>query len=223
VDAGSGVDAESRVMAEEDREHRDAGALRPWLDATRRSLRVRADAEVPCGTCTACCTSSQFVHIAPDEVDTLAHVPPALRFPAPGLPRGHVLLPYDERGHCPMLVDGACSIYEHRPRTCRTYDCRIFAATGMLPDEASKTAMAATASRWRFSVATGEEQHALDAMQAAGRFLRARPALLQEAGIPENATQLAVTAVAIHETFVERSPADADVRAALRAWTRGSS
>ena len=34
---------------------------------------------------------------------------------------------YDERGHCPMLVDGDCSIYEHRPRTCRTYDCRVFA------------------------------------------------------------------------------------------------
>ena len=30
-----------------------------------------------------------------------------------------------------MLVDGRCSIYEHRPRTCRTYDCRIFTATGL--------------------------------------------------------------------------------------------
>ena len=28
---------------------------------------------------------------------------------------------YDERGHCPMLVDGDCSIYDHRPRTCRMY------------------------------------------------------------------------------------------------------
>ena len=28
-------------------------------------------------------------------------------------------------------TDGRCSIYEHRPRTCRTYDCRIFPATGL--------------------------------------------------------------------------------------------
>ena len=34
-------------------------------------------------------------------------------------------------GHCPMLVDGRCSIYEHRPRTCRTYDCRVFPAAGL--------------------------------------------------------------------------------------------
>ena len=38
-------------------------------------------------TCTACCTSSQFVHIEPDETDTLAHIPAALRFPAPGTAR----------------------------------------------------------------------------------------------------------------------------------------
>ena len=91
--------------------------------------------DVPCGTCTACCTSSQFVHIEPDERDALAHIPAELLFPAPGRPRGHVLLGYDERGHCPMLVDGACSIYAHRPRTCRTYDCRVFAAAGVDPGD----------------------------------------------------------------------------------------
>ena len=30
-----------------------------------------------------------------------------------------------------MLIDNQCSIYEHRPRTCRTYDCRVFAAAGL--------------------------------------------------------------------------------------------
>ena len=105
--------------------------LSEWLD----ELDAASDMHVPCGACTACCTSSQFVHIEPDETDTLAHVPAVLRFPAPGLPKGHVVMGYDERGHCPMLVDGACSIYEHRPRTCRTYDCRIFAVTGVEPDQ----------------------------------------------------------------------------------------
>ncbi len=82
----------------------------------QRALRGDGGTDVPCGTCTACCTSSQFVHIEPDETDTLAHIPADVLFPAPLAPRGHVLLGYDERGHCPMLVDNACSIYEHRPR-----------------------------------------------------------------------------------------------------------
>jgi uncharacterized protein len=196
----------------------DAGPLGPWLDATRRTLAVRAEAQVPCGTCTGCCTSSQFVHIGPDEADALAHVPRALRFPAPGLPKGHVLLPYDDRGHCPMLVDGACSIYEHRPRTCRTYDCRIFPATGTLPDEPSKSAITATAKRWRFTVSSPGEQRALDAMHAVAAVLRTNPGLLRGAGIPDNPTQLAVTAVAVHEGFVERPPTREAVLEAVRNW-----
>ena len=107
-----------------------AGKFSDWLDGMLAALRGESDADVPCNGCTACCTSSQFVHIMSDETDTLAHIPPELVFRAPGLPIGNVVLGHDENGHCPMLIDGACSIYEHRPRACRTYDCRIFAATG---------------------------------------------------------------------------------------------
>ena len=122
-----------------------AGDFSSWLRAMQAAIREERDADVPCGTCTACCTSSQFVHIAPDETDTLSHIPSALLFPAPRLPRGHVLLGYDERGHCPMLVDGQCSIYEHRPRTCRTYDCRVFPASGLhLDDDERKVLIART-------------------------------------------------------------------------------
>jgi Fe-S-cluster containining protein len=118
--------------------------LSEWFD----EFDAASEAQVPCGACTACCTSSQFVHIEPDETDALAHVPAALRFPAPGLPKGHVVLPYDEHGHCPMLADGACSIYEHRPRTCRTYDCRVFAVTGVEPE--GQPAIAARVGQWQF-------------------------------------------------------------------------
>src|SRR5207237_7695683 len=98
------------------------------------------------------CTSSQFVPIDPDETDTLAHIPAELLFPAPRQTEGHVLLGYDERGHCPMLVEGRCSIYEHRPRTCRAYDCRIFAATGLDigADDPTKDPIAHRVSRWHF-------------------------------------------------------------------------
>ena len=100
----------------------DAGDFGAWLAEIQGVLRGAGESDVPCGSCTACCTSSMFIHIEPDEADALAHIPKALLFPAPLRPRGHVVLGYDERGHCPMLVHGACSIYDHRPRTCRAFD-----------------------------------------------------------------------------------------------------
>src|SRR6266508_6252442 len=108
-----------RQRTEPPRDTLPAGQFSSWLAGLQSALRGEADSEVPCDGCTACCTASQFIHIAPDETDTLAHIPPELLFPAPGLPTGHVLLGYDERGHCPMLIDNQCSIYEHRPRTDR--------------------------------------------------------------------------------------------------------
>ena len=143
-----------------------AGDFSSWVDEMQRALRGERDADVPCDGCTACCTSSQFVHIEPDETDTLAHIPPELLFPAPRLPRGHVLLGYDERGHCPMLVDNGCSIYEHRPRTCRTYDCRIFAAAGVEVDD-DKPEIAQRVRRWRFSFANAADRRRRDAIRAA--------------------------------------------------------
>ena len=126
----------------------DAGDLRDWIDG----LFGPDGADVPCGGCTACCEASQFVHVAPDEIDAMAHIPRPLLFPAPGYPEGHLLMGYDERGRCPMLRDDGCSIYDHRPRTCRTYDCRVFTVTGIEPTDASQHAIASRARRWRFSV-----------------------------------------------------------------------
>lgn len=74
-----------------------AGEAGTWLERTRAALRHEADAEVP----------------------------GELLFAAPGLPAGHGVLPFDARGRCPLLDEGGrCTIYDHRPLTCRTYDCR---------------------------------------------------------------------------------------------------
>jgi Fe-S-cluster containining protein len=146
-----------------------AGAFSDWLTGMRRALRGEGDSDVPCDGCTACCTSSQFVHIGPEETDTLARIPAELLFPAPRLPEGNVVMGYDEKGHCPMLVDGACSIYEHRPRTCRTYDCRIFAVTAIELDEVAKPEIARRVRRWRFSYDTAEDSALRDAVRAVER------------------------------------------------------
>ena len=172
----------------------DAGGFSAWVAGMRAALDGRQDAAVPCGGCTACCTSSQFVHIGPDEADTLAHVPSELLFPAPRMPKGHVLLGYDQHGHCPMLTEDGCSIYDHRPRTCRTYDCRIFTATGLRVDDGdpAKREIAARAGRWRFDVTTDDDRRRRDAVRAAVRSL----------GTDADATPLAVRAIQIHEEFM---------------------
>lgn len=180
-----------------------AGRFSPWLAQAVRAIEDGEASDVPCGPCTACCTSSQFVHIAPDETDTLAHVPGSLTFPAPGLPAGHVLLGYDEHGRCPLLVDGACSIYAHRPRTCRTYDCRVFPATGLVPDGDDKAPIAERAGRWRFTVASDADRARLGAVRAAARFLDDHADDLADLALPSSPTQRAVLAIEIHDAFLD--------------------
>ena len=152
-----------------------AGDFGSWLVEMQGALRGEHGSDVPCNGCTACCTSSQFVHIGPDETDALAHIPSELLFPAPRLPRGHMLLGYDERGHCPMLIDNRCSIYEHRPVTCRTYDCRVFPASEVVLDDDTKVLIARQAQRWRFSFPTEADRDQHDAVRAAATFLRDPP------------------------------------------------
>ncbi|HEX2381513.1 MAG TPA: YkgJ family cysteine cluster protein [Acidimicrobiales bacterium] len=146
-----------------------AGKFSVWLDGMQAALRGEGDADVPCNGCTACCTSSQFVHIMTDETDTLAHIPAKLVFRAPGLPLGNVVLGHDDNGHCPMLIDGGCSIYEHRPRACRTYDCRIFAATGIDVDhdDETKVEIARRVRRWRFDLSGDADRSSREAVLAA--------------------------------------------------------
>ena len=171
------------------------GTFSSWMAGMQRALRGEAASDVPCGTCTACCTASQFIHVGPEETDALAHIPNELVFPAPGLPDGHVVMGYDEHGCCPMLIDGACSIYEHRPRTCRTYDCRIFPATGLDPGLDDKPLIAAQARRWRFTFPTEADREQRAAVQAAVIALR------DEAG---DVTRLAVAAIERHQAFLAR-------------------
>lgn len=187
-----------------------AGEFSAWLAQMRIALRGEGGSDVPCNGCTACCTSSQFVHIEPDETDTLAHIPEELLSPAPLLPKGHVVLGYDERGHCPMLVDNRCSIYEHRPRTCRSYDCRVFAAAGVDVDDEDAEAIAERARRWRFAFPTADDRADDEAVRAAARFLRDGDGATGEM----DATQAAVLALEVYDLFLggaepERAAVDA--------------
>jgi Fe-S-cluster containining protein len=182
-----------------------AGAFSSWLADVEGAIRGERGIDVPCAGCTACCRSSQFVHIEPDETETLAHIPAELLFPAPLRPPGHMILGYDERGHCPMLVDDACSIYEHRPRTCCTYDCRVFAATGIEPDD-DKEPIARRARRWKFSFPTRDDHNDHESVKAAARLLAEHAELYAEGTVPD-ATPRAVLAIEIHRAFLRHDDA----------------
>lgn len=180
-----------------------AGDFGSWLADMQAALRGDRDSDVPCDGCTACCRASHFIHIAPGESETLAQIPSALLFQAPGRPKGHVLLGYDERGHCPMLIDDRCSIYEHRPQTCRTYDCRIFPATGVDVAVEGRHEVAERAGRWRFSYPSDADRVQHAAALAAATYLDAHRGELPAGGVPAAPTQLAVLAVEMHDAFLD--------------------
>lgn len=195
----------------------DAGDFSSWLASTRQSENSEQGAEVPCGDCRTCCTSSYFIHLAPTDTDALAHISTELLFPAPGLPSGHMLLGYNEQGHCPMLTARGCSIYAYRPHTCRVYDCRVFAATGLVPAERDKGGIARQAQRWEFSIASETGKRELAAVRAAAAFLCDHADQFPEGYIPTNSTQLAVLAVKIYRVFLaeEKLPVAEKVKLAL--------
>jgi Fe-S-cluster containining protein len=184
----------------------DAGRLAPWAEAMQRALRGGAGSDVPCAGCTACCTSFQFVHVEPDEADAIAHIPAELLFAAPHRPPGHLVMGYDRDGRCPMLGDGGCTIYAHRPRTCRMYDCRVFAATGVEPDGDDKAAIRARVRQWRFAVRDEADAVVGQGLRAAAAYLREHPEVLPDAAGAAGPTALAVLAVDALPAFVARTP-----------------
>jgi Fe-S-cluster containining protein len=181
-----------------------AGDFSQWLHHTETSLRSRnGTADVPCGACRGCCRSSMFIHIRPEEVETNQRVPRSLLFPAPGLPMGHLLMGYGDKGQCPMLVDNRCSIYEHRPQTCRDYDCRVFAATGISIDLETQPEIAQRAREWAFTYESKESCEEHRVLQLAAAFLENNRDLFPNGTVPNYPVQLAALAVEIYRLFSE--------------------
>jgi Fe-S-cluster containining protein len=182
----------------------NAGNFSEWLHVTEGSLRLgNGTAEVPCGACRGCCRSSMFIHIGPEEKQTMQRIPRALLFPAPGLPKGHVLMGYNDRGECPMLVNGECSIYEDRPQTCRIYDCRVFAATGIAVDRQTQPEIARRVSQWVFNYESEEGHMEHRVVKQAARFLSENRDLFPHGILPNYPVQLAALAIEIYKLFSE--------------------
>lgn len=162
-------------------------------------------ATLPCGECKACCTSSYFIHIRPEETETIRRINRRILFPAPGLPEGNVLLGYDKQGCCPTMIDDKCSIYEHRPLTCRVYDCRIFAAAGIDAGGDDKALINQRIHRWKFSYPSQRDRDQHLAVQAAARFLRDHADCFPSGAMPDNPSELAIIAIKVYDVFLEHN------------------
>jgi len=178
-----------------------AGDFASWLRSALAALAEEAPADVPCGSCNACCRTSHFIHVRPEERRARARLPRELLFPAPGLPPGNLVLAYDAAGCCPMLVAGRCTVYADRPLACRTYDCRVYAATGVPTD---RDAIAEQVRRWRFGYPTADDRERHAAVLAAVRFMREHPESLPSDAARVQPIRVAVLAIAVHESFVRR-------------------
>jgi Fe-S-cluster containining protein len=185
-----------------------AGEFSAWLRQIRNSLPGENGIDVACGECIGCCSSSYFIHVNPGESEALSRIPKEVLFPAPRLPKGHLLMGYDKAGICPMLKQGKCIVYEHRPETCRSYDCRVFAAAGIAAGGDDKAVINRRVERWRFSYPTQIDQDEHLAVRAAATFIREHASCFPDGRVPDNPSQLAMLAIKSYSVFIRKTPAN---------------
>lgn len=81
---------------------------------------------VPCGTCTACC---YYPGVPVDKKRDGRRLPHLLTERSPD---GDLVLQQRPDGGCIHLSETGCTVYQHRPSICRSFDCRVFAAMGLV-------------------------------------------------------------------------------------------
>lgn len=158
---------------------------------------------VPCGECNACCKSSYFVHIEPHETKALSLIPDKFKLPIYGLPEGNVFLEHDENGHCPMLINDRCSIYEHRPTICRPFDCRVFPAADIHKGEEDKNLVFQRSNLWKFNFPNVSDKREQSAVKSAAKFLKENSDCFPDDFVASNVTQLAMQAIKVYKVFLD--------------------
>lgn len=171
----------------------DAGSFGQWLAAMRAVLRGERDADVPCGDCVGCCVSAYPIPLRPGDVRARAEVPE--QFLLGTMAAGERwMMGFREDGSCPFMEAGRCGIYTDRPQTCRDYDCRIYAAAGLVPD-GNRAIIERRVKQWEFSFASAEEREAAAAVRRAARFIQENAALFPSSLRAGSATAAAVMAI----------------------------
>lgn len=191
-----------------------AGPFSEWLRAMRAALAGTSGMDVACGDCVGCCTSSYFIKVRAHETVTIERIGKANLRPVPGGSDGDLLMGFKPSGHCLMFAKGGCSIYEHRPETCRTYDCRVFTAAGMNagPD---KSVINERIAGWRFDYPSPRDTREHRAVTAAANFIRQHPIRFPGGHVPSRPSEIAVLAVKSYEVFLDTPRTDGEITAAI--------
>ena len=180
----------------------DAGDFDIWLADIQASFQDGLGTSVPCGDCRACCMSSYFIPVTPEDAPARAAIPPHLLVQAPGGSGRDLLLGHDAHGHCPLLRAGDCAIYPHRPSACKAYDCRVFAASGLLA-ESERSAINERVASWAFRYAAPESRQRHDAIKTAARFVREHRSAFPGGRVPTAPGELAILAIKVHGAFLD--------------------
>ena len=190
-----------------------AGRFSDWLRDMRASLAGGAGMDVACGDCVGCCTSSYYIKVRAHERRALARIGEDHLEPE-AAPDGSRFMGFRDDGHCRMFVAGGCSIYADRPETCRTYDCRVYAAAGM--DAGDGRAMInARIAGWRFEFADERDRREHAAVQAAARYLCQHPVRFPSGRVPSRPAEIAVLAVKIYTVFLDPPATDREIVSAI--------
>lgn len=196
-----------------------AGPFSSWLRQMRAALAGTASMDVACGSCRGCCTSSYFIKVRAHERAALEAIGEECLRPLPGATNGAQLMGFHENGHCFMFANGNCTIYAHRPETCRTYDCRVFTAASMNAGE-GRDEINERIARWRFDYPSPRDREEHRAVTAAANFLRQHVVRFPGGHVPSRPSDIAVLAVKAYQVFLDPPSSDAEISAAIIQATR---
>lgn len=181
---------------------RYAGDFHTWLQNTLDAFFTGRGASVPCGDCKACCSAGYFIPVHRQEWSTRAAIPARLLVTPPAQHKDgeYQLISTTRRGHCALLRNGACSIYRVRPQTCRNYDCRLFAASGLSSgyDEIDRQV-----DRWHFHHESEESLRVRAAIRMAARFVIDNERAFPNGRVPRRPADIAVVALKSHRVFLD--------------------
>jgi hypothetical protein len=122
---------------------------------------------------------------------------------APGQPDGFFVVGFSNDGSCPMLNERRCSIYPQRPRTCRDYDCRIFAAAGIDAGGPDKAVINERVRAWAFSYDNDADRVAHAAVRTAAAFIAEHAASFPDGRAPSAPSDIAVLALKAYTVFLD--------------------
>jgi hypothetical protein len=118
--------------------------------------------KTPCNGCVECCYHHRV------DFDPALEPPENLRHLDYHMEGKDAVLNKRENGACVHLGERGCTVYEHRPRACLAYDCRLFSLTHVM-DTVNYDAGKVTPS-WLFTSKTEDERLTLLSFQMLGEL-----------------------------------------------------